>query len=97
MVNLSSKKVLVCQNRTCLKQGSGKVLAAFQAEPIPNVDIEATGCLGQCGNGPMVIILPEAVWYNSVQADHVSTIIKHHLHDGEPVQALLYAKYAKHN
>jgi (2Fe-2S) ferredoxin len=43
------------------------------------------------------MILPEAVWYNSVKADHVSTIIKHHLHDGEPVQALLYAKYAKHN
>ena len=97
MVRLSSKKVLVCQNRTCRKQGSPQVLAAFQAEPIPDVIIEATGCLGQCGNGPMVIILPEEVWYDRVQPDEVPLIVEHHLCGGEPVQALLYAKFAQRN
>lgn len=76
MVSLSEKKVLVCQNRTCRKQGSAKVLAALNAEAIPDVNISATGCLGQCGNGPMVIILPEVIWYSHVQPDEVSRIIQ---------------------
>ncbi|WP_413162972.1 (2Fe-2S) ferredoxin domain-containing protein [Capilliphycus salinus ALCB114379] len=97
MARLSSKKVLVCQNRTCRKQGSVQVLAAFKAESILDVTIEATGCLGQCGNGPMVIILPEEIWYDRVQPDEVPTIIEYHLYGGEPVKALLYAKFAQRN
>ncbi|EAW38308.1 ferredoxin [Lyngbya sp. PCC 8106] len=97
MAHLCSKKVLVCQNRTCRKQGSAQVLAAFQAEPIPDVGIEATGCLGQCGNGPMVIILPEEVWYNRIQPEEVPTIVEYHLYGGEPVQTLLYQKFAPHH
>ncbi|MEL7035703.1 MAG: (2Fe-2S) ferredoxin domain-containing protein [Cyanobacteria bacterium J06592_8] len=97
MAHLSLRKVLVCQNRTCRKQGSAQVLAAFQAEPVPDVSIEATGCLGQCGNGPMVIILPEEVWYDRIQADEVTLIVEHHLLGGEPVQALRYAKFTQQN
>ncbi|MBN3884678.1 MAG: (2Fe-2S) ferredoxin domain-containing protein [Nostoc sp. JL34] len=51
----SPKCVRVCQNRTCKKQGAVKVLAAFIALPIPGVTVTASSCLGQCGNGPMVI------------------------------------------
>ena len=59
----------VCQYRTCKKQGADKVLAAFQVLPIPDVTVTASGCLGQCGNGPMVLVLPDMVWYSGVQPE----------------------------
>lgn len=88
-----SKRVLVCQNRTCRKQGASKVLAAFQAHPLPEVTVTGCSCLGQCGNGPMVLILPEEVWYSCVRPDEVPTVVKRHLMGNQPVEAMLYCKF----
>ncbi len=70
------RRLLVCQNRTCRQQGSAKVLAAFQSFDIPNITVEKSGCLGKCGNGPMVLVLPEEVWYSRVFPQQVSTILE---------------------
>ncbi|MEH2263499.1 (2Fe-2S) ferredoxin domain-containing protein [Nostoc sp.] len=89
----SSKCVQVCQNRTCKKQGAAKVLAAFTAFPIPDVTVTASSCLGQCGNGPMVLVLPDMVWYSGVQPDEVSLLIENHLLGGERVEQMLYYRF----
>ncbi|MEH1872530.1 (2Fe-2S) ferredoxin domain-containing protein [Nostoc sp.] len=89
----SPKCVRVCQNRTCKKQGAVKVLAAFAALPIPGVTITASSCLGQCGNGPMVLVLPDMVWYSGVQPDEVSLLIENHLLGGQTVQQMLYYRF----
>ncbi len=44
------RRVLICQNRTCVKAGAKEVLAAFRADLVTDVEIVASGCLGQCGN-----------------------------------------------
>jgi (2Fe-2S) ferredoxin len=68
----TSKVILVCQNRTCRRQGSAKVLAAFQAyKKIADFTVEPTGCLGKCGNGPMVVVLPEQTWYSHVDPESI--------------------------
>lgn len=82
--------VLVCQNRTCLKQGASKVLAAFEAHPISNWLVMGSHCMGQCGNGVMVRVLPDDIWYWRVLPDEVATIIEQHLIDGNPVKTMLY-------
>lgn len=69
------------------------MLAAFQAEPLPDVTISASQCLGQCGNGPMVLVMPDRVWYYRVHPDEVSVIVQRHLWNGQRVKALLYPKY----
>ncbi|NJK73494.1 MAG: (2Fe-2S) ferredoxin domain-containing protein [Richelia sp. CSU_2_1] len=89
-----SKRVLVCQNRTCRKQGSAKVLAAFQSLADAEVEVVASGCLGHCGSGPMVLVLPEKVWYSRVCAGEVGAI-EQHLQGGKPVESLLYKKRRK--
>lgn len=89
----SFKCVRVCQNRTCKKQGAAKVLAAFTAFPIPDVTVTASRCLGQCGNGPMVLVLPDMVWYSGVQPDEVSLLIENHLLGGQRVEQMLYYRF----
>lgn len=79
MDNPLSRCVRVCQNRTCRQQGAEKVLAAFLALPLPELTISGSGCLGQCGNGPMVLILPEKVFYPRVRPEKVALLIEQHL------------------
>lgn len=90
-----NKTVLVCQNRTCKSSGSAKVLQALQNCSISDIEIIGSGCLGQCGNGPMVLILPEETWYSRVASHEVKTLVEQHLHRGQPVKSMLYP--AKHN
>ncbi|MEC4865056.1 MAG: (2Fe-2S) ferredoxin domain-containing protein [Jaaginema sp. PMC 1078.18] len=76
---LFDKTILVCQNRTCRKQGSGKVLTALQQNPTANVEVRGCGCLGQCGSGPIVLVLPEKVWYRGVKPGEVQAVVAENL------------------
>ncbi|MEA5582695.1 (2Fe-2S) ferredoxin domain-containing protein [Nodularia harveyana UHCC-0300] len=88
-----SKCVRVCQNRTCKKQGATEVLTAFVALEISDVTVMASGCLGQCGNGPMVLVLPDMVWYCGVRPDEVPLVVEQHLLGGECVKKMLYSRF----
>jgi (2Fe-2S) ferredoxin len=87
-----SRKVLICQNLTCRKYGCAKILEAFLRDPVPGVEIVGCGCLGQCGNGPMVLILPDEVWYWRIKPADVPMIIENHLRHQSPVLSLLYTR-----
>jgi (2Fe-2S) ferredoxin len=95
MVNISpsSKQVLVCQSRSCRKQGAAKVLAALENLQVTEVTVMKSGCLGQCGSGPIVLVMPEQTWYSGVQASEVPMVVEGHLRGGLPVQSMLYPKY----
>lgn len=84
---------MVCQNRTCRKQGSAKVLAAFESHLVVGVTVVGSSCLGECGNGPMVRVMPEQVWYSRVQPSEVPAVVERHLRDGRPVSAMLYPRF----
>jgi (2Fe-2S) ferredoxin len=91
------RTVLVCQHRSCRKRGSADVLAAFlaavQSKASIDIEIQPVQCLGECGNGAMVLILPEQVWYDRVQPDEVPAIVERHLNHNQPIQAMLYKKF----
>ncbi|MDJ0732544.1 MAG: (2Fe-2S) ferredoxin domain-containing protein [Nostocaceae cyanobacterium] len=90
---VSAKCVRVCQNRTCRKQGAAEVLATFQALAVPGVTVTGGGCLGQCGNGPMVLILPDNVWYCGVHPSEVPLVVEQHLLGGQRVKQMLYYRF----
>ena len=55
------------------------------------IRINKTGCLDQCGNGPMIVVYPEAVWYAHVNtAKDCKEIVESHLVGDKPVERLLY-------
>jgi (2Fe-2S) ferredoxin len=83
--------LLICQNTACRRSGSAEVLAAFeadlalartaQAQIVQTATLTITGCrcLGQCGNGPVVLAMPEQTWYYQVHSDEVPVILQRHL------------------
>ncbi len=69
-------------------------MSQFQAQDLPaGVEIQTVKCLGQCGSGPMVMILPQEIWYSQVQPSEVEVIVQQHLGKGEPVTEMLYPKF----
>lgn len=54
------------------------------------VRVNKSGCLDQCGYGPMIVVYPESIWYWGVRPDDVDEIVREHLIGGAPVERLRY-------
>ncbi|MGF1588122.1 MAG: ferredoxin [Pleurocapsa sp.] len=91
---LSKTKVLVCRGRSCRKYSSEQIFSNFEQNLPPDVELVSVPCLGQCGNGPMVLVESEPrIWYSQVHPDEVDTVIKQHIIGKSPVKAMLYRKF----
>lgn len=90
------KHVFVCvSGSTCPTQGSEAVLTALRQEIKvrglkKEIRINKAGCFDQCGNGPLVVVYPEGVWYAHVSPSDCLEIVESHLIGGKPVERLLY-------
>lgn len=52
------------------------------------VRINKAGCLDRCNKGPVLVIYPEAVWYQYVDKEDIDEIIDEHLVNGRIVERL---------
>jgi (2Fe-2S) ferredoxin len=91
-----SIEVWVCQNKSCLAQGSAELLAAFQEHQTETFQAIAVDCQGQCNMSATVRVMPEEIWYCRVRSVHVPQIIQDHLLGGQPVEALLHPRWHSH-
>jgi (2Fe-2S) ferredoxin len=92
-----ARHVFVCTTgSTCPTQGDTEGFVKLMRAEIAKVGlhgairINKSGCFSQCGNGPMIVVYPENVWYAGVQAEDVPEIVRSHLLGGKPVERLLY-------
>jgi sirohydrochlorin ferrochelatase/(2Fe-2S) ferredoxin len=71
--------VAVCTNQTCAADGSPAVLERLRQAARDSDDcdprITRTSCLGRCGEGPMVAVYPDGVWYGDVDTDDADSIV----------------------
>jgi (2Fe-2S) ferredoxin len=89
------KLVLVCQFRTCKRDGSLAVLAELLAQTKllnDRVQVQETGCLGLCGSGPIVMVCPGEYYYWQVRRKDVQVIVAQHLIKDEPVIGMLHPR-----
>jgi (2Fe-2S) ferredoxin len=50
--------------------------------------INMTGCLNRCGQGPILVVYPEGVWYRYDTQEDIEEIIDRHVGHGEVVERL---------
>ena len=48
-----------------------------------------SGCLSECGIGPIVVIYPQGIWYKNVTLNDVSEIIKETIINDKIIERLL--------
>ncbi|PGF14880.1 ferredoxin [Natrinema sp. CBA1119] len=77
------KHVAVCTNQTCAKMGAPAVLERLRQEVRDSDHCDAritrSSCLGRCGDGPMVAVYPDGIWYGDVEDDDAERIVADHL------------------
>jgi len=87
--------VMVCTSTGCVSAKSFNVRDALKKELKKRglqkeCLVVSTGCMGFCAVGPIVIVQPDGVFYQMVEAGDVEAIVEKHLVGGKPVGKLLY-------
>jgi sirohydrochlorin cobaltochelatase len=88
------KHVLVCINAECVAQGSAALLSQLRQklkdrQLDASVQTTKTSCMRRCGDGPLVVVYPDGVWYRHVRSEDLDEIVDHHLSAGRPVGRLV--------
>lgn len=52
------------------------------------VRINRSGCLDRCGEGPLMVIYPQAIWYTFIDNADIDEIIESHLVHNKVVERL---------
>lgn len=90
------KHVFVCvSGKTCPQEGALEVFDALRKEIFERglkskIRINKSGCFDQCGNGPMIVVYPDQVWYAKVKVEDLNEIVEEHLLANRPVERLFY-------
>ena len=88
--------LFLCTGPTCSQQGAEETLHALQRALIERglqrhgVRVTLCRCLGQCGNGPNIVIYPEGAWYSHVDERGAHDIVENHFVGGTLVSRLLH-------
>ncbi len=90
------KLVFVCvHGRSCPRQGSLDTCDALRQEVTraglqDRIRIVKSGCLAQCGHGPMVAIEPDGAWYCGVTEADAVRLLEGPILNDSPLSELRY-------
>ena len=94
-----SRHVLVCTGGYCSPNRGGRELYALLPGLLHDAGLlfgprrvkrGETPCLGVCAGGPIVVVYPEGVWYESVTPDLLGRIVREHLVEGWVVEDAVF-------
>src|SRR4030067_3682197 len=94
--------IVVCTNTrppgrpkgSCGERGAQPVVMKFVEELekrglFGKVVLSGSTCVGMCSAGTIVIVYPDAVWYQGVKPEDVNDILDQHIQNGKPVDTLV--------
>jgi len=78
---------------SCMEAGAkplwDRLQTILSAKPLPDVSMTATGCLGFCRAGPLMVVYPQGVWYAPRATEDIDEIVQSHFIEGKPVERLI--------
>lgn len=91
--DLKRTTISICNGAGCLALGATNLSLLFEEEIKKrglSVGILKTGCPGFCERGPIVVVLPQNVFYSKVTISDVPLIIEETIIKGNIIERLLY-------
>ncbi|MDD3764700.1 MAG: (2Fe-2S) ferredoxin domain-containing protein [Nevskiales bacterium] len=67
----------------------GRLSEQVQSRQLADVGVTASGCLGFCQAGPLMVVYPEGIWYQPRTAADIDEIVQSHFVEGLPVERLI--------
>jgi bidirectional [NiFe] hydrogenase diaphorase subunit len=84
-------RILYCASAGCISSGCDAAREAFKntlrEKGLTNsCEVLGTGCLGLCGEGPLIYVQSDNILYQRVNADIAQRIVNEHIAEGKPVR-----------
>lgn len=79
------KLVLVCTNKKepgvncCAIRGGEELFFEIKdrvKQADPSIRVSRTGCLGNCLSGPIVVIMPDNLWFGEVTKEDIPSLLE---------------------
>ena len=93
--------LLVCGGTGCMASESQEMIDNLRAKVkelnmVEEIKIIKTGCFGFCGQGPIIKVQPDNVFYVKVKLDDIDEIFEEHIMKGRVVERLLFIDPKQH-
>jgi len=93
------KDLMVCCGTGCVAGGGFRIKQALEKEIErrglkDQARVVGTGCNGFCGQGPLLVVMPEGNFYGWLKPEDAATLVEEHLVHGQPVEKLMYVSPA---
>ncbi|MDQ0214235.1 (2Fe-2S) ferredoxin [Oikeobacillus pervagus] len=82
------KHVLICNGSSCMRKGGEEVTQAIRKEITTReldryIHTSRTRCNGRCKDACVVIVYPDAVWYEGIDVDSAKELVHSHLENNQ--------------
>jgi NADH:ubiquinone oxidoreductase subunit F (NADH-binding)/(2Fe-2S) ferredoxin/Pyruvate/2-oxoacid:ferredoxin oxidoreductase delta subunit len=88
-------ELMLCTGTGCVAGGAFRIKDALEEEIAKQgLDVEValvpTGCNGFCGQGPLLVVQPDNIFYGWLKVEHIPFLVQEHLLKGRPVKNLMF-------
>ncbi len=88
------KHIFVCTGSKCAPETSSDIYVYLKdrlrelgkSEGNDRIARSKCHCLGICQGGPLAVVYPDNVWYQSLTKEKMEEVIQKHLISGQPVE-----------
>jgi len=86
---------MVCTGTGCVAGGAYRIDGALREEIkrqglAQEVSVVPTGCNGFCGQGPLMVVQPDGIFYGWLKREDIPFLVEEHLLKGRPVKSLMF-------
>ncbi len=92
--------VMLCTGTGCVAGGAFRIKKALEEDIATQglrgeVSIVPTGCNGFCGQGPLMVVEPEAIFYGWLRSEDIPFLVQEHFLKGRPIKKLMFVPREK--
>jgi len=88
-------ELMLCTGTGCVAGGSFRIKKVLEEEIARHglqseISIVPTGCNGFCGQGPLLVVMPEKIFYGWLKTEDIPFLVQEHFLKGRPVKKLMF-------
>ncbi len=88
-------ELMLCTGTGCVAGGAFRIKKVLEEEIARHglqseISIVPTGCNGFCGQGPLLVVMPEKIFYGWLKTEDIPFLVQEHFLKGRPVKKLMF-------
>lgn len=88
-------ELMLCTGTGCVAGGAFRIMDALFAEIAKHglhneIQVVPTGCNGFCGQGPLMVVQPDGIFYGGLKPEDIPFLVEEHFLKGRPVKKFMF-------